>query len=281
MADADSRPLVLFAVKNDIATITYNRPERYNAWTMDMISALQEALRQCAEDPGVKAAILTGSGAFYCSGVDFAGAIRPMWPSRLFEFSRAKNQGLFEAYLDFPKPLFAAVNGPAMGAAVTSAALCDAMLADPSATFQTPFRSLGMTAEGCSSVNFPRLLGEANARVMLEEGRKIGAEEAWGFGLVTEVVSPPVQLMDRAQAFAEAWVASGRGRRLAEEAGWLDELRRANAEESVALARSFLQRPFLDAQYRFAAQRGKAGPQAIFWAARALSPLLSPLVSRL
>lgn len=270
-------PPVLLTVRDGIATITFNRPERYNAWSMDVIEAMLDALRVCAGDEQVKAAILTGSGKYYCSGVDFAGTMKPMLPSTLLAMARDNNKTLFDAFLDFPKPLIAAVNGPAIGASVTSAALCDAMLAARgAATFHTPFTALGITPEGCSSVNFPKLLGEANARAMLDEGRKIDAEEALAFGLAAEVVEPS-ELLARARALAQQWVAEGRGRRVAQEAGWLETLRRVNAEESTALAESFLRRPFLQAQYDFAAARGKTVPKLIFGVAKTLSPIMSKL----
>ena len=104
--------------------------------------------------------------------------------------------------------------------------------ASPTATFHTPFRALGIPPEGCSSINFEHLMGPANAAVMLMEGRKIDAEEAKEFGLVAEVAESPSALLDRAQAFAEGWVAAGRGRKTAEDPGWLEKLRRANCEES-------------------------------------------------
>jgi len=272
-----SRPLVLFEVKRHVATITFNRPERYNAWTLEMIAAMQESLKQCAADDNIQAAIITGSGLYYCSGVDFSSSMKPMWPSTLLAFARDRNKALFDSFLDFPKPLFAAVNGPAIGASVTSAALCDAVLASSSATFHTPFRALGVVPEGCSSVNFPKLMGETHAKVMLEEGRKLSAAEACDFGLISQVVEPAESLLDCTQAFAEAWIRDGRGRTLAQDPGWLETLRRANAEESEALARSFLQAPFLNAQYEFAASRGKTVPKMIFWTAKTVFPLISRL----
>jgi len=277
MADSSAglRPLVLLTVRDGIATIEFNRPERFNAWTLEMIDAIKDALRRCAADEAVRAVILTGSGKYYCSGVDFGASMKPMRPSTLREMARGNNQALFDTFLDFPKPLVAAVNGPAIGASVTSAALCDAIVAVPGATFHTPFRALGIVPEGCSSVNFPRLLGEEGARIMLEEGRKVDAVEASTMGLVQEVVEEPERLLERAQAVAKAW--EGRPRRCASDPAWLEELRKANREESIALAASFLARPFLENQYQFAAARGKKAPMFIFWAAKHLVPPLARL----
>ncbi|CAK0802333.1 unnamed protein product [Prorocentrum cordatum] len=121
--------------------------------------------------------------------------------------------------------------------------------------------------EGCSSINFPRLLGEDGARAMLEEARRVGAAEALAMGLVQEVVEMP-RLLGRAREIAEERAARGRPRRFLELGGaeWHAALREANRQESVALAESFLQRPFLEGQYLAAAAKGV--DQLEFWKAR-------------
>lgn len=91
----------------------------------------------------------------------------------------------------FPqKPIIVAANGPAVGGVVTSASLCDAIIASDTATFSTPFSALGLVPEGCSSVHFERIMGgRKNAQRMLgPEGWKPTAEEAKEVGLVSEVV---------------------------------------------------------------------------------------------
>ena len=115
------------------------------------------------------------------------------------------NEKLFNLFLDFPKPILVAANGPAIGATVTSAALCDGIIASERATFLTPFSRLCVAPEvclvffvkscsycshsqGCSSVHFQRLMGEAGAERMLVRGDKISAEEALNLGLVMRVV---------------------------------------------------------------------------------------------
>lgn len=276
-----SAPLVLVSVKNGVCTIKFNRPERFNAWSVEMIIAWQEALLTAAKDDSVKAAILTGAGKYYCSGVDFGGALKPMLPRKLIEFARTENQKLFEIYLEFPKPLFAAVNGPAIGAAVTSASLCDLILASDKATFHTPFRALGITPEGCSSFNFPRLLGETGAKVMLEEGRRIDAKEARELGLVSEVVVTASEedsevLLERAQQVAEDWVEQNRKRPIVEQ-GLVEKLKGVNAEESQRLAEAFCGREFLERQQQFAQDRKKTSLAWMFWAAKYAMPLLSKL----
>jgi len=119
----------------------------------------------------------------------------------------------------FTQPIIVAVNGRAIGAPVTSASLCDAIVAVQHATFETPFKRLGLFPEGCSSVHFARLMGEETARQMLEEGRRLTAAEALQAGLVTQVVATDEELQPAAQALAERWVAEGRPRTLVADGG--------------------------------------------------------------
>merc|ERR1711879_885628 len=113
--------------------------------------------------------------------------------------------------MGFPKPILTAVNGSAVGVGVTSATLTDTILAASTATFHTPFAKLGLPPEGCSSFNFPRLLGQDNANMMLKDAVKIDAQTALRIGLIHEILEPE-KLMARAQEIAEDWIRQGRQR---------------------------------------------------------------------
>ena len=156
---------------------------------------------------------------------------------------------------------------------MTGPALCDVTLASDRATFSTPFKQLGVLPEGCSSVHFQRIMGEENARRMLEEGWKPKAEEAKEIGLVSEVV-PHDQLLARAQVttsshvsnvftrvqclhtcpvsshvsplqeLGEQWAREGRERRLRGGAT-VAEYREVNRAESAALAQAFVSEKFM------------------------------------
>jgi len=93
------------------------------------------------------------------------------------------------AFIDFPKPLIAAVNGPAIGVGATFTALCDFVYASEKATFHTPFLSLAQTAEACSSYTFPKAMGPRFAYEVLVLGRKLNASEAKQHGLINDVFS--------------------------------------------------------------------------------------------
>ena len=244
-----------------------------------MLLALRGALDAARADPAVRAVVLTGQDPYYCAGVSLADTLRPMPPRALRAMLRASNEALFETFLGYPKPLLVAANGPAIGASVTTATLCDAFFASERATFSTPFAALGIPPEGCSSLVFPRRLGAAAAARMLEANWRPTAHEALAVGLVHRV-TPHEQLLPAALDEAEAWARQGRARVLTGDAAVasLAELRAVNAAESERLADAFLAAPFLEAQRAFAASKGRHATAAAFWALRATRPLWALLL---
>lgn len=277
MSTEHERPdLVVETLTDDgIATLRFNAPHKLNAWSPAMREAFRAALARARDDARVRAVIITGTGKYYCAGVDFAGSMRPMHPRALKEMIRANNYALFDQFIAFPKPIFAAVNGPAIGAAVTSASLTDGIIATPSATFHTPFNALGVVPEGCSSYYFPRLMGPAGAKRFLEDDEKVTAADALELGLVVAVV-PPEELMAAAEQRARAWLAEGKPRGIVSE-GIVERLQQVNAEESVALAEAICDYPFLDAMLRFTRAKKKWRAFAMFGALRLTRPLWSRL----
>lgn len=272
----DEGEVLLASTLNGVRTLTMNRPDKLNAWTRPMMEAIQRELLAIAKDDSVKVAILTGTGNYYCAGVNLSDTLKPMHPKKLFNLIVKHNQGLFDAFILFPKPIIIAANGPAIGACVTTATLCDAIVASDNATFHTPFAALGIPPEGCSSVHFERIMGKANAHKMLEEGWKPTAAEAAAAGFVSSVV-PKEQLQATAQALGEQWAKEGKVRGLVAQ-GKVQEYLAVNARESIALAHAFLDVPFLEGQYKFLKSRGKTQMAAMFWLLKTTQPLWSKLL---
>jgi len=163
--------VILMNTKDGVTTLTMNVPKRLNGWTMEMLDALKNSLNIAAHDDVTKVLVLTGADPYYCAGVNLSATLRLGHPRKLRAHIKQSNQALFEMFLDFPKPLLIAANGPAIGASVTSATLCDGIIASENATFSTPFAALGVTPEGCSSVHFARIMNQTNADRMLgQEG---------------------------------------------------------------------------------------------------------------
>ncbi|MEZ4462835.1 MAG: enoyl-CoA hydratase/isomerase family protein [bacterium] len=272
-----SNDLILWETRDQVTTLTMNNPRKLNGWTMDMLVALREALKKAADDADTRALILTGADPYYCAGVNLSAVISPGHPAKLHAFIAEQNESLFEMFLSFPKPILIAVNGPAIGASVTSATLCDAIVASEKATFSTPFAKLGVTPEGCSSELFPKLIGEKNTKRMLgEEGWQPTGVEAAEIGLVDHVFRHEV-LMDEAHALAKSWIEDDRKRTF--KAGMsADELRKVNARESQDLAYAFLAPKFLQGQYDFLKSKGKTGPAMVFKSLLLTRPLWSRLL---
>ena len=278
---ADPKPqndLIIWSARNGVTTLTMNLPKRLNGWTMPMMEALKAALARAEQDEASRAVVLTGADPYYCAGVNLSATIQLGHPRDLHAAIVEHNAALFESFLGFTKPILVAANGPGIGASVTSATLCDGIIASDKATFSTPFAALGVTPEGCSSVLFARLMGEESAQRMLgKEGWKPTGEEALAVGLVEWCV-PHDTLLDEAQRIAEGWIAEGRTRTFRGGLS-LETLREANARESIGVADSFLGGAFLKGQFRFLWKKKKRGPAMMFlslWLSRPLWGLMLP-----
>merc|ERR1719187_1567933 len=265
--------LILKSTKNCVTTLTMNDPKKLNGWTGPMMVTLRQYFNEYAKDDKTKVLVLTGKDPYYCAGVNLSATMKPMHPKKLHSLIVQNNQAIFDAFLDFPKPILVAVNGPAIGACVTSATLCDGIVASEKATFSVPFAALGIPPEGCSSIHFERMLGKEAAKKMLDEGWKPSGQEAKEIGLVIDTV-PHEQLMPRAQELAERWIAEGRKRTIPG-GGSLEEYKAVNAKESVDLADAFLSVPFLEGQRKFLKSKGKNQQAAVFWLVKTLRPLWS------
>ncbi|KAM6900794.1 LOW QUALITY PROTEIN: enoyl-CoA delta isomerase 2 [Xenentodon cancila] len=174
--------------EDDITTIELNRPAKKNAITTEMYNEIIAALEQAGKDDSV-ITVFTGAGDFYCSGNDLTNFTK-IPDGGVEAMARSGGELLrkyVKAYIDFPKPLVAVVNGPAVGVSVTVLGLFDLIYATERATFHTPFSQLGQSAEGCSSYTFPKLMGAAKASEMLLFNKKLTAAQACEVGLVTEV----------------------------------------------------------------------------------------------
>jgi peroxisomal 3,2-trans-enoyl-CoA isomerase len=258
--------------KAGVVTIMMNKPKKLNGWTTEMMDAFAMAFKNAAKDEQTKAVIFTGAGEYYSAGVNLGGTLKLMAPKKLHRLIVEHNENLFDRFLTFPKPILVAINGPAIGASVTSATLCDAIIAANTSTYSTPFAALGITPEGCSSIQFARLMGEKNAQRMLgNEGWKPNADEALAAGLVQWVV-PKDQLQAEAQKVAQEWITDGRSRKILG-GSELSELQAVNARESIELANRFLGADFLRGQFSFLWRKKKHLQSIVFLILWLLRPL--------
>ena len=178
-------------VENGVRTIALSRPDKFNAINGDMYTGLPKLFEEADADDATRVIVLTGKGKYYSSGNDLSSfkldrplsELAPLWSATLREFVRG--------FIDVEKPVIAAVNGPAIGIACTTLGLCDIVIASDNATFNTPFMKLAQTPEGCASFTFPRIFGAALANEVLMDERKLTAQEARDFGLVSTLVPAP------------------------------------------------------------------------------------------
>jgi methylglutaconyl-CoA hydratase len=202
-----------FEIENDLAFVTFNRPAKRNAISPAMLEEIHQALDE-VEAGNTRVAILTGAGTAFCAGMDLA-VLRAMAvqqqtsaeqtsPDAVLEDARHMAQ-FFRRLYCFPKPLVAAVNGPALAGGCGIATLCDFTLACPEATFGYTEVNVGFMP-ALVEIFLIRQIGEKRARDLLLTGRILNAEEAQRIGLVNEIV-PRVELLDRARQLANSLAA--------------------------------------------------------------------------
>jgi enoyl-CoA hydratase/carnithine racemase len=209
-----SEPVVLYEVKDRIATVTFNRPDRLNAFNAEMAAGLRQTMEKAARDDGVRVIILTGAGRGFCAGADMerlsgtvgsggANLAREAPPPALEVGGsrRADFQQRYSYFPSIPKPVIAAVNGPAAGLGFIFACYCDIRFAGSEAIFTTAFSRRGLIAEYGLAWLLPRLVGPAHAADLLYSARRVAAEEAARIGLVNRTV-PQATLMDEVRAYA-------------------------------------------------------------------------------
>ncbi|KJH47707.1 enoyl-CoA hydratase/isomerase family protein [Dictyocaulus viviparus] len=167
--------------------------EKFNALTLDMYNGIIEALKASNEDKSTSITVITGTGNYFCSGNDLANFAKAASAGKEEIKEMAENAAVIlkqyiQAYIDHEKPLICLINGPAIGIAVTVLPLFDYVLATDKCTFHTPFSTLGQSPEGASSYTFPILMGQLKAAEFLIFNKKLSAQEAFERGLVNEIV---------------------------------------------------------------------------------------------
>ncbi len=175
-----------------VATLTLNRPERLNALNLELGTALADSLARVAADDGVRVIVLTGAGRGFCAGGDLGvigdaharGVAHELEP-----LLRAGKQIVIQMHTT-PKPVIAAVNGPAAGGGMNLALACDIRIASEEARFGQSFARVGLFPDFGGTYLLPRLVGASRAAEMFYTGEMIDARTAERLGLVSRVVAP-------------------------------------------------------------------------------------------
>lgn len=263
---------ILYDVSDRIATVTLNRPERLNAWTLRMEAEVRHACMTADRDADVRVIIVTGAGKGFCAGADMdllqavqggkgAAAAGPGEIEQLpFDNSvPAAFRGTYSYPLGLSKPVIGAINGVAAGLGMSYSLYYDMRLASDRARFGTVFARRGLVAEHGSAWLLPRLVGMANACDLLYSGRLINAEEALHMGLVNQVV-PHDSLMAtvRERALELAKLSSPRSMRIMKRqlaAALFDDLGTAIHEADREMVASFSAEDFREGVASFLQKR--------------------------
>jgi len=201
---------LLFELKDGIATLTLNRPERLNALGDTLRDDLHDAILKCGENAEVRVIVITGAGKGFCSG----GDVKAMNEAKEGRRERplgekiAPNRDLtLLAMRDAPQPIIAAINGAAAGAGMNLALGCDIRIASTAARFSQAFVRRGLHPDWGGTYFLPRVVGMAKAAELIFTGDLIDAQEALRLGIVSQVVAPE-ELMSTAYQLARR-IAAG------------------------------------------------------------------------
>jgi enoyl-CoA hydratase/carnithine racemase len=190
-------------IEDEIATLTLDRPDAFNAMSPELIGELPLATGYLADSAPIRALIITGAGRAFCAGGDINWFQKGI-EEEGFDVSADVRRGaevMHQAIIDLrriPVPVVAAVNGPAAGAGFSLALACDIRVASEDAFFAPAYGRVGLSPDGGMTYFLPRVVGPTKALELLLDDPNLPAAEALTMGLVTEVV-PGDQVMDRAR----------------------------------------------------------------------------------
>lgn len=185
-----SEAKVEYEVRDLVAWITLNRPEKLNALAGDMREQFLEHVKTAAADDSVRSIVVTGEGRAFCAGADIDNMVRLQSSGDEAGFRKLLRIGneIMLALQAFPGLTVAAVNGVAAGAGLSLALSCDLRFATPDATLAAPWIKLGLVPDWGASFWLPRLIGAGRALEMVLTGSAVAAEEALRIGLITRIV---------------------------------------------------------------------------------------------
>ena len=193
--------MILFEIKNQVATLTLNRPEKYHSFVREMALDLQEKLDLCKNDNNIRAIVITGTGKAFCAGQDLGEAIDPNGPE-LQKIVNEHYNPIIRQIRNIEKPIIAAVNGVAAGAGASIALCCDIIIAKEGAVFVQAFSKIGLVPDSGATFFLPRLIGFQKASALMMNADPITATEAERLGMIYKVVEES-KFEDEIQSFSE------------------------------------------------------------------------------
>ncbi|HZQ34066.1 MAG TPA: enoyl-CoA hydratase [Mycobacterium sp.] len=164
---------------DNVTTIEMQRPDRRNALNSELVDGLRAAIEQAGADD-IRAIVLTGQGSVFCAGADLSGdAFAADYPDRLIALHKSVDEA--------PMPVIGAINGPAIGAGLQLAMICDLRVVSPDAFFQFPTSKYGLALDNWSIRRLASLVGHGRARSMLLTAEKLSADDALITGMANRI----------------------------------------------------------------------------------------------
>jgi 2-(1,2-epoxy-1,2-dihydrophenyl)acetyl-CoA isomerase len=195
---------ILFDVRDSVATITLNRPDKYNAFNREMALLLQAKLDACTAKE-IRCVLITGTGKAFCSGQDLEEVVDPAGP-KIEHIVGEHYNPIITRIRKLEKPVVAAVNGVAAGAGANIALACDVVVAVQSASFIQAFSKIGLIPDSGGTFFLPRLIGWQKASALMMLGDKVSAEEAERIGMIYKFF-PSETFADEARKIAATLAA--------------------------------------------------------------------------
>jgi 2-(1,2-epoxy-1,2-dihydrophenyl)acetyl-CoA isomerase len=177
---------ILFEIKDAVAYITLNRPDKYNAFNREMALLLQDRLNECRRSKEVRCVCIAGAGKAFSSGQDLEEVVDPNGPKVTTILAEHYNP-IIRQIRKLNKPVIAAVNGVAAGAGANIALCCDIIVATQSASFIQAFSKIGLIPDSGGTFFLPRLIGWQKASALMMLGDKVNADEAERLGMLYKV----------------------------------------------------------------------------------------------
>ena len=173
-------------IKNQIAILTLERPEKYHSFVKEMALDLQIKLDECKNDENIRCILITGSGKAFCAGQDLSEAIDENGPG-LKKIVEKHYNPIIRKIRNIEKPIIAAVNGVAAGAGASIALCCDIVVAKKSAVFVQAFSKIGLIPDSAATFFLPRLIGLQKASGLMMTADPISADDAYKIGMIYKV----------------------------------------------------------------------------------------------
>lgn len=191
---------ILVEIKDQVATLTLNRPEKFNAFNREMALLLQQELDACRQNE-IRAVVITGNGKAFCAGQDLGEVVDPQGPG-MARILKEHYNPIVTRIRELGKPVITAVNGVAAGAGANLALCADITIAGESAKFIQAFSKIGLVPDTGGSFFLPRLIGMQRAAALMMTGDKLSAAEAASMGMIWKTV-PDQELLAQAMGLAK------------------------------------------------------------------------------